>query len=135
MLGDGAEMLVEPLLRGLVVIRRDAEDGVGAPQVELAQLVEDLGGGVAAATDDQRHAPGDMIGDEHGDDGPLGHVERGGLGRGAQCDDVIDAPVDDVIDHAGQRVVIDPALGGERRDHGDAHAGEFVLQHNIINLN
>ena len=49
MLRDGAEMLVEPLLRRFVVIGRHAQNGVGAPQVKFAQLVQHLRGGVAAA--------------------------------------------------------------------------------------
>ena len=126
MLRDGAEMLIETLLRRFVVIGRHAQNGVGAPQVEFAQLVQHLRGGVAAAAHHQRHAACDLVGDEHGDHGAFGHVERGGLGRGAECDDVVHAAVDHVVDHAGQRLVVDAAVCRERGDHRGAHAGKFV---------
>ena len=126
MFRDGAEMLIETFLRRLVVIGRHAQDGVGAPQVEFAQLVQHLRGGVAAAAHHQRHAACDLVGDEHGDHGAFGHVERGGFGRGSECDDVVHAAFDHVVDHAGQRFVVHAALFGERGDHGGAYAGKFV---------
>ena len=126
MFRHGAEMLVQPLLRRLVVIGRHAEYGIGAAQVEFAQLVQHLRRGVSAAAHHQRHAAGDVVGDEHGDHGAFGHIEGRGFGRGAQGDDVVHAAFDHVVDHAGQRLVIHAAVRREGGYHRGAHAGKFV---------
>ena len=125
--GHRAEMLVKTLLRGLVVVGSHAEDGIGAAQVEFAQLIEHLRRRIAAAADDQGHAPGDVVGDEHGYHGPLGVVERRGLGRRTQGHDIVHAAVDHVVDHPRQRLVVHAALRRERSDQGDSHARKFVL--------
>ena len=125
-------MLVEPLLRGLVVVGRNAQDGVGAPQVEFAQLIQYLRRRVAAAAHHQRYAPRDVVGDEHGYHGALGHVERRRLGRGAQRHDVVHAAFDHIVDHACQRLVVNFSFGCKGGYHGGPHAAELVSYHMIL---
>ena len=131
MLRYGAEMLVKSLLRGFVVIGRHAQDGVRAPQVEFAELVQHLRRRVSAAAHHQRHAACDMVGDEHGDHRAFGHVERRGFGRGAERHDVIHAALYYVIYHARQCLIIDASVRCEGGYHRDPHACQFLSYHRI----
>ena len=131
MLRYGAEMLVKSLLRGFVVIGRHAQDGVRAPQVEFAELVQHLRRRVSAAAHHQRHAACDMVGDEHGDHRAFGHVERRGLGRGAERHDVIHAALYYVVYHARQCLIIDASVRCEGGYHRDPHACQFLSYHRI----
>ena len=131
MLRYGAEMLVKSLLRGFVVIGRHAQDGVRTPQVEFAELVQHLRRRVSAAAHHQRHAACDMVGDEHGDHRAFGHVERRGLGRGAERHDVIHAALYYVVYHARQCLIIDASVRCEGGYHRDPHACQFLSYHRI----
>lgn len=130
----GFEVLVQPLLRRFVVVGCDAQDRIRPPQVEFAQLVEHFRGRVAAYADHQRHAPCDVVFDEHGDHGPFVQVEGRGFCRRAECDDEIHTAVDDVVDRAGQSRIIHPSVGCERGGDGCAGAAEFVSCHIVDNV-
>ena len=72
-----------------------------------------------------------MVGDEHGDHRAFGHVERRGLGRGAERHDVIHAAFYYVVYHARQCLIIDASVRCEGGYHRDPHACQFLSYHRI----
>jgi hypothetical protein len=125
--GDEPEVGEHAGLGGLVVIRRDDHDRVGAGL--LAGLVElhRVGGLVgAAAGDDLRPAGRDGLADL--DELELLRVgERAGLAGGGGDDDAVGAGVDDVVDVLLDSWPVHLAVGGERGDQGDQHLAERIL--------
>ena len=55
---DFAEVLVQPLLRRLVVVRDDRQAGVGADLLGVTRELDRLRGGIAAGAGDDRDAAG-----------------------------------------------------------------------------
>src|SRR5690606_8078428 len=114
-------------LGGLVVVRRDDHDAIGAGL--LAGLVElnGVGGLVRTTTgDDLGAARRNRLADL--DELQLLRVGEGaGLAGGAGDDDAVGTGVDDIIDVLLDVVPVDLAVGGERGHQGDEHLAERIL--------
>ena len=125
--GDGAEVLVEALLRGLVVVGHDLEQAVDA----------DFGGELGGF-DGGSGAVGAGAGDEGGvelvDDGQqlaeedalLFVGEGGGFAGGAGDDDAVGAALDQRDGEGLGLLDVDRAVLAHRRDHGGVEASQSV---------
>ena len=124
--GDEPEVGEDAGLRGLVVVRRDDHDAVGADL--LARLVElDRVRGLvrAAARDDLRAAGGDILADLDQAD-LLGIRQRARLTGGAGHDDAVGSGGDDVVHVLLDGGPIDLAVGRHRSDERDEHLTEGI---------
>ena len=91
LVGEGHEVAVEALLRGLVVIGIDRKTAVGAGRLGKSVKLQGLAGGIGAGAGDYRDAG---VGGLHGD---LNHalvlakIESGRLAGGAGGDEAVDS--------------------------------------------
>jgi hypothetical protein len=124
--GDHAEVREDAGLRGLVVVRRDDHDAVGAGLLAGLVQLDGVGGLVRAATRDDLRAPRrDRLADL--DELELLGVGQGaGLARRARDDDAVGTRRDAVVDVLLDRRPVDLAVGGEGGDESDEDLPEGV---------
>src|SRR5208337_3744120 len=122
--GDGLEMLVEALLRGLVVVGRDGENAVGAEVRELARERDHFGGVVTAGTGENRHF---ALREFHGDldDAQMFLMgERRAFSRGATRHKKSDARGNLALDQRAQRGFIQRTIAAKGSDERGASSGK-----------
>ncbi|MNT33319.1 hypothetical protein D3C72_1692410 [compost metagenome] len=129
--GDGLEVLVLALLRGLVVVGNDLELRVGADALgELGELDGFLGRVRAAAGHHGHAAPGLL--DGYADDfAVLFHIDRRRFAGGADHAKAVGAFVNVPVDEPPQGGVVDTAVVVHRRDERDDAACQ-LLQGNLF---
>ena len=126
--GHRAVMLGQARLFGLVVVRRNQEERVGAgaggPPGEADRLV----GGVRPGARDHGHVV-DGLDDRLDDLNVFVVGECGALAGGAGGHESRDARVLQALGVGGECFVIDTSVGRERRGHRGEHAGEVEFCH------
>ena len=123
-LGQGLEVLIDALLRGLVVVGGDDQRGVGPGLGGPAGQPQGLVGAVAAGAGHDLDPPGRRL--DHGGDHPLvlGVRERGRLAGRAHRADARRAGRDLKLDLPLQGLEVHLAVA-ERRDRGHRQAGKI----------
>ncbi len=121
-------MAAEALLRGLVVVRGDHQQAVGAGLLGGAGELDAVVGVVGAGSGDDVGAVADRF--DHGayELGFLRIAGGRGLTGGAVDDQAVVACVDQVRGEALGAVEVEGALGGEGSDHGGQDPPEGCLR-------
>ena len=125
-------MLVDALFVGLVVVRGDKQQAVGAQALVGERLGEHRLCGVGARAGDDGDTACDLL-DHGGDNGVvlvIGH--RGAFAGGAQGEDGVGAILQMEINKALERVKVDAAVLFKRRDEGDDRALEIADIHILL---
>ena len=124
---DGAEVLVDTFLRGLVVVRHHAHEAVDAKLRHLAREVHRVGRAVVAHVRDDGHAVAHGL--HHGaEQVDLLRIEHGrALPRRAVYDERVAAAVHEARGESLDLVHVELAVLVERGDHGRYHAAETGL--------
>ena len=103
-------MLVEPLLRGLVVVRGDQQNPVGPGLFGMPGQVDGLGGVVGPGPGNHRHPAGHRVDDDINHLVVLVVGEGRRLSGGPAGDDRIGSPGDLKFNQLPQGRLVDPAL-------------------------
>ena len=125
-LGDGAEVAVEPLLRGLIVEGADHQGGIYAGDVHRGEAGDHLEGAIGGDADDERQAV--LIDLHEGPDDPVLLLlrERGGLSGGAEGDEEVRLTLYLAADQQAEAIVVDALrfVIGEGRHHRRTESAE-----------
>ena len=124
-LGDGLEVLVQPFLRRLVVIRRHRQQAVDASLLHVARQLDHLARVVAAGAGQHRHLAADFLDDQLDDAQLLAMAQRRRFARRAARRQEVDAGIDLPAGQPLDRRLVERAVLPERRDEGRADAGEW----------
>ena len=130
-LEDGLEMLVQPLLARLVVVRHHRQHRIGATGLGRRGQFDRLQGAVGAGAGNDRDPAGDRL---HGQvDHPLVlvEIECGRLAGGPAGDQAVNAAGDLELDQVHQPLFIDPAVPHGRDESGN---GALDLLHSKLRV-
>ena len=123
-LGDGAEVVEQADLAGLVVVGAHQQDAVDADLGGLLGQLDGVGGGVGADARDHGGAVADGLVDRAQDVAVLRHGGRRALAGRAADDDAVAAVLDEVHRDPGRPVEVDAAVLVEGRGHRREQAAE-----------
>ena len=131
--GDGVgrvgEVAVHALGVGLVVVRGDDEERVGAHRLVAAAHLDLRGRAVGARADDDGHASRDRVDRVAHDGGVLLVRHRGVFTRRAERENGARAAGDLALDEMGEGFEVHASVFVEGRDHGDDGASDVFELH------
>ena len=131
--GDLVEMLNQPFLRALIVIRRHKQQPVRPDFFRVLRKLDRVSRIVRPGAGDDRHAPFRMLDGKLDGFLVLRVAHCRGLARSARDNDSVRMARNLRVDHAPELGKIDAVLG-ERRDDGDARALEDQFLHKRLLL-
>src|SRR5439155_10214704 len=114
--GDGAKVLEETFLRGLVVIRSDRENAVGSKIGELLRESDDFPGVIAACAPEDRHLTLCQFDGDLNDAKMLFVRERGALAGCSTGNEEVDACLDLSLDQSSQSGFVKRTIPTKRCD-------------------
>ena len=126
----GGEVGDEALLRGLVVIRCDRQQRVGARLAGVADVFQDVEGVVRADAGDDGHAARHAVYGEADDFRLFRELQGGAFTGGAHGHDGVDAGGELKVDETAQSVVVHGEVVLHGRDDGGGGAFENRVLHN-----
>ncbi len=128
-MSDGAEVLVESFLRGLVVHRANAEHAVDTFPVGGREFFDDGSCAVASASQEQGHPTSYALDECIAEPALLVASEGRCLGCGAHDAQEVDTILNLIFDESDEGFFVDTSVCAKRRDERYAESVEFILCH------